>query len=198
MTWLPAILVALLLAWPSPALAGQACNSANSGPPMGLLADELHGMFVADQAARKGTDVRVTLDLDRRHTARLREIVDQYGWPAQTSLGVVAAHEAWLLVLHADHDPAFQKRCLALIEAAVLVGEASAMDSAYLVDRVAVAEKRPQTYGTQFRQVGDKWEPQPIVDPEAVDARRKAVGLGTLAEYRALLQSVMSPSPTPR
>jgi hypothetical protein len=42
-----------------------------------------------------------------------------------------------------------------------------------------VVEGKPQRYGTQFK--GGK--PQPIEDEANVDARRKAIGLNTMAEY---------------
>ena len=60
------------------------------------------------------------------------------------------------------------------------VGEVAAADYAYLYDRIAVAENREQLYGTQFNGP----EPFPIEDELNVDARRKAIGLSTLAEYK--------------
>jgi hypothetical protein len=76
------------------------------------------------------------------------------------------------------------------MDVAVKAGDASAKEWAYLVDRVAVAENRKQTYGTQF----DGQEPFPIDDEAHVDQRRKAVGMGTLAEYRKKLLEVFGPS----
>ncbi len=56
---------------------------------------------------------------------------------------------------------------------------------AYLTDRVRVAEKQKQVYGTQFQEVDGKLEPDPIEDEVRVDTRRQAVGLPPLAKYRA-------------
>ena len=66
------------------------------------------------------------------------------------------------------------------MEPLVTTGEVEATDVAYLFDRVAVAAKRPQRYGTQFM---NATEPFPIEDAANVDARRKAVGLDSMAEY---------------
>ena len=127
-----------------------------------------------DEAAKKRVEV-----IDAKATARMKEIVAKHGWPGKSLVGDDGANTAWLLVQHADKDPAFQKQCLALLEKAYPAKEAREIDYAYLYDRVAVAESRPQRYGTQFKD----GKPQPIEDAANVDARRKAIGLGTMAEY---------------
>jgi hypothetical protein len=141
--------------------------------------------FIAkqDDAALK----QAMLDIDRKTTARMKAVVAEHGWPGRSLVGEDGAHAAWLLVQHADADLAFQKQCLALIEPLVARGEAGAQDHAYLHDRVAVAEQRPQRFGTQF---GPDGEPRPIEDEAHVDARRKAVGLGTMAEYRVQMRKM--------
>jgi hypothetical protein len=77
-----------------------------------------------------------------------------------------------------------------LIEQAVTADQASHEHYAYLYDRVAVAAKRPQRYGTQFDDAG---EPYAIEDAVNVDARRKEVGLGTMAEYRSQMRELYGP-----
>ena len=67
-------------------------------------------------------------------------------------------------------------------------GEASARDQAYLEDRVRIFSGQPQLYGTQFMYDKDELKPQPIEDPEHLDERRAAVGLGPFAEYEALMR----------
>src|SRR5262245_20457116 len=54
--------------------------------------------------------------VDRACTKRMKEIVDEVGWPVAAKVGKLAANDAWLLVQHADQDPDFQRRCLKLIE----------------------------------------------------------------------------------
>jgi hypothetical protein len=146
----------------------------------------------ADPAKKlEGPAAKRLREIDRRNTARLKEILDRHGWPGKTLVGTQAAHAAWLLVQHADHDLPFQKRCLALLAEAVTRGEAVAQDLAYLTDRVRVAEKKEQVYGTQLRQEGGTFKPQPIEDEANVDRRRRQVGLPPLAEYLKLSEALL-------
>jgi hypothetical protein len=43
---------------------------------------------------------RRVVDLVRAHTARLRAIVSQYGWPGRSLVGEDGADAAWLLLQH--------------------------------------------------------------------------------------------------
>jgi uncharacterized protein DUF6624 len=167
------------------------------------LRQELLKMVKKDQDARMAIiktptpdegALRKITDIDRKTTARMKEIIDKHGWPGKSLVGDDGAHSAWLLVQHADKDREFQKRCLALLERAVKAREASAADLAYLTDRVRVGENKKQVYGTQFRLVDGKWQPFPIEDEENVDERRKEVGLSTLAEYRKTIEAVHKPN----
>jgi hypothetical protein len=151
------------------------------------LRREILALRDEDQAARqamieneKNPDALAKLEaIDKKTTARMKEIIAKHGWPGRSLIGQDAANAAWLLVQHADKDVAFQKQCLELLEKAVKAGEARAVDHAYLYDRVAVAEQRPQRYGTQFKDQ----KPQPIEDEAHVDERRTAIGLGTMESY---------------
>lgn len=125
--------------------------------------------------------------IDRKTAKRMHEIVAKYGWPGKTLVGEDGANAAWLLVQHADKDLAFQKDVLAKMEPMVKTEEVFATDYGYLWDRVAVAEHRPQRYGTQF---DEKQEPQPIEDEAHVDERRASIGLPSMAEYRAQMRKM--------
>lgn len=133
--------------------------------------------------------------VDAENTAWMRGVLHEAGWPGRSLVGHEAANMAWLLVQHADADPAFQRECLDLLGAAAEAGEASASDLAYLTDRVLRSEGRPQRYGTQFTQGPNGLEAQPIEDPEHVDERRASVGLGPLAEYARLMRREYGPRP---
>jgi hypothetical protein len=163
------------------------------------LRDELLAMVAADQSAREtlirggfaDEKARAAVGaLDARHTARLKQIVDAHGWPASSRVGEDGAHAAWLLVQHADADPAFQRRCLDLMTR-LSPREVSAKDVAYLADRVLLAEGKPQRFGTQFeKNAAGKWVPKELEDPEHVDARRREVGLEPLADYARRMAEV--------
>lgn len=64
-------------------------------------------------------------------------------------------------------------------------GETSPVNFAYLYDRVAIAEERPQRYGTQADCLDGEWKTKPLEQPDAVDALRASVGMGPLADYEA-------------
>jgi hypothetical protein len=90
------------------------------------------------------------------------------------------------MIQHADERPALQRKALPLLRAAVAAGEADGSNLALLEDRVAVADGRPQRYGTQGRCEGTKWKPFIVEDPvAALDKRRASVGLETQASYEA-------------
>ena len=132
-------------------------------------------------------------EVDGKNLARIKEIVRRWGWPGKTLVGSDGSQAAWLLVQHADSDLAFQKQCLALILVAVEKGESPAEHMAYLTDRVRVAEKRKQIYGTQFHDVGGKQEPYPIENENDVDSRRRDVGLPPMVEYRKSIEQLYRP-----
>jgi len=91
-----------------------------------------------------------------------------------------------LLAQHAGSDLAFQRYAKGLLEASVKAGIAAPRDLAYLADRIAVTEGRPQEYGTQFSQP-DRCHLvlKPVDDRELVKRRRLAIGLRSLEEYEA-------------
>ncbi len=162
------------------------------------LRTEILAMAKEDQAVRRpflqggkptDEDREKAIAADARHRARMKEILAANGWPGKKLVGEDGARAAWLLAQHADRDRAFQKHCLALLEKAVKAGDANGKELAYLTDRVAVAEGRKQTYGTQF----SGSDPDPIEDEEHVDERRKAVGLPTMDEYRRQIQEMYGP-----
>ncbi len=86
----------------------------------------------------------------------------------------------------ADRDRPFQRHVLTLLEPLVAAGETSRSNYAYLYDRIAVGENRPQRYGSQGRCVAQGvWAPNDLEDPDRVQALRDENDLGSLAEYIA-------------
>lgn len=132
--------------------------------------------------------LKALLAANREHTARIKKIVRDYGWPGVSLVGADGAQAAWLLVEHADADVESQQQCLALMEAAVAAGEARPQDLACLTDRVRINTGQPQVYGTQVRITDGSVAPKLIEDEANVDARRATAGLEPLAEYVAHIQ----------
>jgi hypothetical protein len=173
------------------------CVSRSDAPrPDAALRRELLAMCAVDQKVRQGFGSQMSAEtvaemqaVDARHTARMKAIVAQHGWPGRSLVGDDGSHAAWLLVQHADAS--FMAECLPLMEQAVSRGEAAAKDYAYLLDRVRMRQGKPQVYGTQFTSGADgKLVVHPIEDADNVDERRRAIGLPPMAEYERKIREV--------
>jgi hypothetical protein len=134
--------------------------------------------------------------VDGANLKRLKPIVAAFTWRDLKRCG---GHDgqthAWLLIQHADADKPFQRDVLAKMRDAFLAGEVSGTDYAYLVDRVASGDRRPQTFGTQGTCVAQDWKPDPVLAPEGLDERRREVGLAPEAEYARSVQPWCKGSP---
>lgn len=179
------------------------CGAARANDACSDIGAELAARVGADQALRQRVDFldqtspaqrklfsQIAL-VDRTNTERLKAIVARCGWPSKEKFGQQAAGDAWLLAQHADHDVAFQKSALALIEeAASARGERVDRNFAYLYDRVAVAEGRPQRYGTQLHSPDGKacgLDFKPMEERSQVEARRAELNLPPLDAYRRMV-----------
>jgi len=186
------VVLALLLA---------ACASAPPQPNP-TLHDELIAMKDADQSIRK----RALADkqnealheewnaVDAKNLARMKQIIDTYGWPTVAMVGKDGVGAAWTLSQHGD--AAFLHRVLPMMKKAVDAGELHGGLYATSYDRVRIQDKQKQLYGSQFTTENGKCEPLPMEDPEHVDERRKAIGLGPLTEYAKQLCEVNHMTPT--
>jgi len=174
------------------------------------LKSELLRRVAADQAARdrivaamrEGSAPDTALfaemrTIDSSNALWLREAVARHGWPARDAVGEEAARAAFLLVQHADHDTAFQAAMLPEIEAAFRRGQAAGQSVALLTDRLAVARRQPQVYGSQTTMTDGRMTFEPIADSAGVDARRAKMGLPPLSEYKRVLDSVYGPKRPP-
>ena len=120
--------------------------------------------------------------IDGENLVEFKEIVAACGWPVSKA----GSSDAWLLAQHADRDHEFQHHAKDLIAIAVKNGTASPQNLAYLADRLAVAEGRPQEYGTQFTQTDRcHLEILPVDSIELVNRRRLAIGLQSVEAYEA-------------
>lgn len=172
------------------------------------LPDELSTMVAIDQSLRDRWDysdipqnakseaelpriIQQTNLVDRVNTRRLKRIVQACGWPKKSVYGDLTVGNAWLLAQHADIE--FQRFVLPKIEEAVANAETPADHLAFLLDRIATHDGKPQLYGTQLVQKGPcEWAFGPLDDRETVDARRKAIGWPTLDAYMELIKKSMA------
>jgi hypothetical protein len=124
------------------------------------------------------------------NAALLARAFDAIGWPGRALLGDEGASAAFIILQHAISRPDLQRRGLALMLEAIPQGQANTLDAAYLADRIAVMEGRPQTFGTQFDWDSDGLlSPAPIAEPVSVDERRAAIGLPPMAETIAQMRA---------
>jgi len=118
------------------------------------------------------------------NAARLREIIRAHGWPTTALVGPDGTKAAHRLAQHAINHPDFMRECRALIEAASERGEVPREQFAYIDDRIRVFEGQPQRYGTQWQGGVHGLEPCPLDDRNAVDRRRRELGMPSLDEMR--------------
>lgn len=122
--------------------------------------------------------------IDNDNSGIVKEVARLYGWPSRSRFGADAGLNAWLIVQHADGLPEFQQGSLDMLNEAVSKGEAHASQAAYLDDWIAVHSGHPQRYGTQGKCDAGEWHLDPVADPDALDARRKAEGLEPFEDYK--------------
>ena len=117
-----------------------------------------------------------------KNAARLRELIEEHGWPAEEIAGREGAEAAWLIAQHAIGEPDFMRRSLELLRDCGEHGRVPKWQAAYLEDRIALYEGRPQRFGTQGiddpRDGVDR--PWTLADPEHVNESRASVGLSPL------------------
>ena len=136
-----------------------------------LASGELGGHYVPRMEA-----------VHRKNAARLRELIAPHGWPAEDIAGTDGAEAAWLIVQHAIGEPDFPRDSLERIRACAAEGRVPRWHAAYLEDRIAMHEGRPQRFGTQWVEdpVDGRIRPWPLDDPERVAWLRKEAGLEPL------------------
>ncbi len=120
---------------------------------------------------------------------RLEEIINNYGWPGTSLVGVDGCRAAGLIAQHAISQPTFMRKCLSLLKQATEDDQIPARMVAFLTDSIRYHEQKPQMYG-----LAADWNRQgeltfgEIEDEERVNERRALVGLepieDDLADHR--------------
>lgn len=122
---------------------------------------------------------------DSINLIKVMKILDERGWIGKNVVGAQANQTLFLVIQHSHLK--YQQKYLPMMREAVKEGNANPGNLAYLEDRVALREGRPQIYGSQSarNKTTNKWYISPMIDPDNVNKRRAEVGLGTMAEYAA-------------
>ena len=151
-----------------------------------FLRDELLVRAHRDRDARRAFACRqvewsFVTGVDVDNVRFLVPAITRHGWLGAHLVNTDGAHACWLL---AQHAPAARRAEWApLMRAAVIGGNADPRDLAYLEDRVAVDQNRPQTYGTQSVGYGDDpprlW---PVIGGASLKDRRAKLGMEPLPD----------------
>lgn len=129
-------------------------------------------------------------NLHIRNSEILDEIIDRIGYPTAEKMGEEASEAAWMVIQHAIARPDFMRKCLKLLEDSAPETRIERINIAYLSDRIAVFEGRPQLYGTQFDwDENGQLSPNAYDDPNKVNERRKSLGLNSLEDQTTLIRS---------
>jgi hypothetical protein len=129
-------------------------------------------------------------ELHNKNAKVLNDIIDAIGYPTMDKVGKEATEATWLVLQHSIGQPKFMKKCVELLEMAVSENKADTKNLAYLTDRIAVFEGKPQLYGTQFD--WDKFgnlSPNPFDDLNKVNERRRSIGLNTIEEQTEIISA---------
>ena len=163
------------------------------------LKEQLETIYIRDQTLRQlygeavakfGRDsdemnyfMEVMAEQDRINKKEVVDILDTHGWVGMSKVGGKANMALWLVVQHAPLD--VQETYLPLLQESVAERESSGRHLAMLEDRILMRRGSPQVYGSQI--VTDEETGKQVMfeikDPEYVNQRRKAIGLGPIEEY---------------
>ena len=129
-------------------------------------------------------------ELHNRNAKILSEIIDSIGYPTIDKVGKEANEATWLIIQHSIEQPELMRKCAELLERAVREDKADLISLAYLTDRIAVLEEKPQLYGTQFDwDENGNLSPNPFDDINKVNERRKSIGLNTVEEQIEVIKA---------
>ncbi len=115
-------------------------------------------------------------------------LLDKYGWLGPDVVGEGGSQTEFYVIQHSNIK--VQDKYLPMLREAVKNKKLSSGLLALLEDRVSLRHKKKQVYGTQIWVDINGRFVAPLEDPDNVDKRRAAVGLGPLALY---LQSFQVP-----
>ncbi|WP_308375579.1 DUF6624 domain-containing protein [Microbulbifer sp. RZ01] len=137
---------------------------------------ELKSMWVKDQDL-VGTEKQKSI-IDS-NSERLKDIVNEYGWPTKSMVGEDGSWFAWAIAQH-SFDGEFQRTCLDLMKPLLSVQEINSELYAELHDRISRNANEEQTYGMAIIWIDGKKVFHPISNIESVDQRRQSIGLPPL------------------
>ena len=128
-------------------------------------------------------------NLHNKNAEVLEQIINIIGFPTVEKIGNESAYSAWLVIQHSIGKPEFMKKCAKLLDIEIKNKKADPRNLAYLTDRIAAFENKPQLYGTQFDwDENGELSSNHLDDINKVNKRRKSIGLNTLEEQTEIIR----------
>ncbi|GAA0398533.1 hypothetical protein GCM10009093_26370 [Brevundimonas terrae] len=142
-----------------------------------------------DMAKARGEASAIMAEQDAKNLQIVLEHLPPEGWYLHSRYGVEVATTAFLVVQHSNLET--WRRFVPVLEPLVAAGEVDGQSYGLMYDRLALAEKRPQRYGSQLACQNGEWVVLNLEAPEAVDDRRREMGFTeSHADYVAGFKSM--------
>jgi hypothetical protein len=120
---------------------------------------------------------------DSLNLIKVEKILNNDGWQGPQDVGMNASLALFLVIQHAGLSK--QEKYLPVVQNAVKDGKTLSSNLAILEDRIATRQSKKQIYGSQgftYKVTGAR-DVYPIIDPDHLDERRKAMGMPPMADY---------------
>ena len=158
--------------------------------PRMRMGDIMKSDMTADQKTQAMAEARAFMaEQDPRNLKVVLDNLPPEGWYLRSRYGVEVATTAFLVVQHSNLET--WQRFVPVLEPLVAQGEVDGPSYALMFDRLALAEQRPQRYGSQVTCQNGQWVVLELEAPKTVDERRREMGFpDTHAEYLAAFASM--------
>lgn len=127
---------------------------------------------------------------------RLSAMIKKMGFPVLSNAGEKGVRLSWLIIHHAISWPDFMRQSLLEMRLAAAQNDYIVELLAYLDDKIAFLEGRPQLYGTNIEWIDGELTRTPIEDIVYLDVRRKSLGLPPISQV-PILTSIERPPKDP-
>ncbi len=147
------------------------------------MAEQLKASYATEDEEKQFLVYEQKLKQDSTQGHELHRLLENHGWPDQSTYGISATKQVTAVLLHSP--PKIQEKCLPILLEAAKNNEASKSDVAQIHDKVLIYQGNKQRYGTQisFNKQKGMNDVHPISDEANVNTRRAAMGLNSIEEY---------------
>ena len=153
--------------------------------PRQFIGEIMRGDLSAEDKAKvRGKASAIMAEQDAKNLQIVLGHLPSEGWYLRSRYGDEVASTAFLVVQHSSLE--MWRRFVPVLEPLVAVGEVDGQSFALMYDRLALAEGRPQRYGSQVACQNNQWVVLDLEAPQSVDERRREIGFTqTHADYVA-------------